>query len=115
MRLTKKISLSRFQEKSPQVLRLVSTQSMEVIIYDGKGPVARLAPYTNARKPDKLRTVEPQHKSDISPMNRGGVWAISESALGKIMLPKPGKNLSKCPRGPRRFIMPGRKACNSTC
>ncbi len=94
MRSTKKISLSKFQEKSSQVLQLVNTQSMEVIIYDKKGPVARLAPYTNARKPGKLRTVEPQRESSESPMNRGGVWAINESASRKIMLPKPEKNSS---------------------
>lgn len=90
MALTKKISLKRFQEKSRQVFKLVNTQSMEVIVYDERGPLAKLSPFMSTNKPGKLRTLEPANQYPDSPMDRGGIWAISDTVREAIASPKPG-------------------------
>ena len=94
MALTKKISLKRFQEKSRQVFKLVNTQGMEVIVYDDRGPVGRLSPFVSANKPGKLRTLEPAYQDQGSPMDRGGVWFISETVRKAIAPSEPEKNPS---------------------
>lgn len=83
---TKKISLKRFQKKSSQVFKLINTQSMEIIVYDERGPLAKLSPFVSANKPGKLRTLEPANQYTDSPMDRGGVWAISD-IVRKVMAP----------------------------
>lgn len=84
MALTKKINLKKFQEKSAQVFKLVNTQNVEVIIYDERGPLARLSPFARANRPVKLRTLEPARHYHDSPMDRGGVWAISKTVRKAI-------------------------------
>lgn len=94
MTSTKKISLKRFQDKSQQVFRLMNAQNIDIIIYDDKGPLAMITPFSNATQPGKLLTLEPQREYSSSPMDQGGVWALSDSVRKAIAPPPPEKNPS---------------------
>jgi hypothetical protein len=84
MALTKKISLKRFQEKSRQVFKLVNTQGMDVIVYDDRGPLAKLSPFMAENKSGRLKTLQPANQYSDSPMDRGGIWALSDSVRRAI-------------------------------
>jgi len=99
MALTKKISLKKFQEKSRQVFKLVNTKGVEVIVYDERGPLVRLSPFVSANKPVKLRTLEPARHYNDNPMDRGGIWAISETVRKAIAPAKRNANPGFFPLG----------------
>lgn len=98
----RKIAIERFMTYPSQIVSLVNRRGMEVVVYDEKGPIARLTPYkkspvvsiTNLRNDvavmDRDRAaVEMMDISEISSdqLNQGGVWKMSSSFKKEIEKP----------------------------
>jgi hypothetical protein len=98
----RKIAIDRFMAYPSQIVSLVNRRSMEVVVYDEKGPIARLTPYkqspvvaiTNLRNDgaalDRDRAVgEMMDIREISAdqLNQGGVWKISSSFRNELAKP----------------------------
>lgn len=98
----RKIAIERFMTYPSQIVSLVNRRGMEVVVYDEKGPLARLTPYkqspvvaiTNLRNDvavmDRDRAaVEMMDISEISSdqLNQGGVWKMSPSFKKDIEKP----------------------------
>jgi hypothetical protein len=98
----RKIAIERFMTYPSQIVSLVNRRGMEVVVYDEKGPIARLTPYkkspvvaiTNLRNDvavmDRDRAaVEMMDISEISAdqLSQGGVWKMSSSFKKEIDKP----------------------------
>lgn len=90
----RKIAIERFMTYPSQIVSLVNRRGMEVVVYDEKGPIARLTPYkqsqvvaiTNLRNDgaalDRDRAVgEMMDISEVTSdqLDQGGVWKISSN------------------------------------
>ena len=88
----RKVAIERFMTYPSQIIRMVNRRGMEVIVYDEKGPIARLTPYkqspvsviTNLRGDGAVfeRNRAVREMMDISEVpadqfDQGGVWKIS--------------------------------------
>lgn len=58
---------------------LVRRGRMEVIVYDGHGPVAVLKPYISPATAANLLTAKPSREYVQHPTNQGGIWRINGS------------------------------------
>lgn len=90
--LKRKIAIERFMTYPSQIVSLVNRRGMEVVVYDEKGPIARLTPYkqtpvvaiTNLRNEGAVMDRERAEGEmvDISEvsaeqLDQGGVWRIT--------------------------------------
>ncbi len=90
--LKRKIAIERFMTYPNQIVNLVNRRGMEVVVYDEKGPIARLTPYkqtpvvaiTNLRNESAVMDRERAEGEmmDISEvtseqLDHGGVWRIT--------------------------------------
>lgn len=90
--LKRKIAIERFMSYPSQIVSLVNRRNIEVVVYDEKGPIARLTPYkhtpvvaiTNLRNEvaavDRARAEgEMMDIGEVSAdqLDQGGVWRIT--------------------------------------
>jgi len=90
--LKRKIAIERFMTYPSQIVSLVNRRGMEVVVYDEKGPIARLTPYkqtpvvaiTNLLNEGAVvdRERAEGEMMDISEvtseqLDQGGVWRIT--------------------------------------
>jgi hypothetical protein len=100
--LKRKIAIERFMTYPSQIVSLVNRRSIEVVVYDEKGPIARLTPYkqapvvsiTNLRNNvaalDRERAeLEMIDISEVTPaqLDQGGVWRITPSFKKELEKP----------------------------
>lgn len=87
----RKISLDRYMDYPSQVISFVNRKAVEVVVYDGSGPVAKIAPYRKMVTISNLREKAANDESiitaqemrdikEVTPehMNEGGVWKLSD-------------------------------------
>lgn len=90
--LKRKIAIERFMLYPTQIVSLVNRRSMEVVVYDEKGPVAKLTPYrqspvvaiTNLRNEVAAGELERAQgemmdigEVSAEQLDQGGVWRIT--------------------------------------
>jgi len=108
--LKRKIAIERFMTYPSQIVSLVNRRSIEVVVYDEKGPIARLTPYkqapvvsiTNLRNNvaalDRERAeLEMIDISEVTPaqLDQGGVWRITPGFKRELEKPAWLRKLSR--------------------